>query len=288
MITLEWAVHLLCTLERAFIMEQTTMPVELLSCFTLLNYSNRRNTRETTTFLLPFTGEEKGLYGSNYYLKNPPDYLKTMNYMLNFDMVGRLNEEKVMVINGVGTSPVWKSALSRMDTSKVKFVTTESGVGPSDHTSFYMKDIPAIHFFTGSHEDYHKPSDDADKVNYEGMYIISDFVYALIGDLNNKLKLAFTKTKDDSQGKHRGYKLSLGVVPDYMYSGKGMRIEGVKEGRPAAKAGIQAGDVVIGIGTVEVTDMKSYMTGLNSLEEGKSEKVKILRGTNEMEFDVQF
>src|SRR5690606_27746467 len=123
---------------------------------------------------IAFTGEEKGLYGSNNFLKNPPFYLNTFNYMINLDMVGRFNPEKGMVINGVGTSPIWNNVLVKSDTMKLKFSTSESGVGPSDHTSFYLKDIPAIHFFTGGHEDYHKPSDDSDKLNYEGMVSISN------------------------------------------------------------------------------------------------------------------
>ena len=238
--------------------------------------------------IVAFTGEEKGLYGSNYFLKKPPFYMNTMNYMINLDMVGRLNPEKGVVINGVGTSPVWKNSLNRSDTSLLKFVTTESGVGPSDQTSFYLKDIPAIHFFTGSHVDYHKPSDDADKINYDGILVVSDFIVSLIADLNGKLKLAFTRTKDDDPSSAPRYKISLGVIPDYLFDGAGMRIEGVKEDRPASNAGIIAGDVVVGIGDIEVSDMTSYMKGLSSLEEGKKSIVKVKRGEETLEFDVQF
>jgi membrane-associated protease RseP (regulator of RpoE activity) len=221
-------------------------------------------------------------------MKNPPFYLNTMNYMFNLDMVGRYNPEKGVVINGIGTSPIWATSLNKSDTSLFKFKTTESGVGPSDQTSFYFKDIPALHFFTGSHEDYHKPSDDADKINFDGIVVISDFILDVIGDLNGKLKLAFTRTKDDEAGSTPRYKISLGVIPDYLYDGKGMRIDGVKEDRPAIKAGIKAGDVVVGIGEVEVSDMKSYMTGLSSLEEGKKTVVKVRRGEKVLEFEVQF
>lgn len=242
--------------------------------------------------IVAFTGEEKGLYGSNNFLKHPPNnfYLNTMNYMINLDMVGRLDPNKGVVINGVGTSPIWKIALSKADTMKLKFTTTESGVGPSDHTSFYLKDIPAIHFFTGSHTDYHKPSDDFDKINYEGMLSISDFIVSLITELNGKLKLAFTRTKDSDNHSTSApkFKVTLGVIPDYLYDGEGMRIEGVREGKPAASAGIVGGDIVKSIGEVEVNDMKSYMIGLSKLESGQKAKVKVLRGDEELEFDVQF
>ncbi|MEQ8324084.1 MAG: M20/M25/M40 family metallo-hydrolase [Vicingaceae bacterium] len=239
---------------------------------------------------IAFTGEEKGLYGSNYFLKHPPFYLTTMNYMINFDMVGRLDSNNKVVINAVGTSPIWKTTLQRADTSKLRFTTSESGVGPSDHTSFYLKDIPAIHFFTGAHEDYHRPSDDADKVNMEGIAIISDFALGLVADLNAKLKLAFTRTKDEdnTSSTRPRYKVSLGVVPDYLYDGEGMRIDGIKQDRPASNAGIRAGDVVISIGDVKVTNMKTYMDALKSLEEGQKAVVTIKRGEKPLDFDVQF
>ena len=239
---------------------------------------------------IAFTGEEKGLYGSSYFTKNPPFFLTYMNYMINFDMVGRLDKSKGMVINGVGTSPVWKNALDNVNEPKIPFQTTESGVGPSDHTSFYLKDIPAIHFFTGSHTDYHKPTDDVEKVNYEGIIEIGDFTYALIGDLNVKLKLAFTKTKeeDNQSSSAPRFKVTLGVIPDYLYSGEGMRIEGVKQDRPASNAGIRDGDIVISIGEKKVTNMKTYMEALSELEEGAKAKVVIKRGEKPLEFDVQF
>lgn len=243
--------------------------------------------KKNNYIFIAFTGEEKGLYGSNYFLKHPPFYLNKMNYMINLDMIGRLDSTKGVIVNGVGTSPIWKSTLEKGH-DKLDFKTTESGVGPSDHTSFYLKDIPAIHFFTGAHEDYHKPSDDADKINYEGILTICDFIVdVIIKEYNSKLKLAFTRTKDDDQGVP-DFKVTLGVIPDYLFDGKGMRIEGVKEDRPASKAGIQSGDVVIGIGEIVVTDMKSYMFGLSKLEEGTKSKVRVLREEKELEFDVQF
>jgi len=234
-----------------------------------------------------FTGEEKGLYGSNNFLKNPPYYLNTMNYMINLDMVGRYNPDKGLIINGVGTSPIWKTVLEKANTTDIKITTTESGIGHSDQTSFYLKDIPAIHFFTGSHEDYHKPSDDVEKINYNGMADISAYIIKLIEELNTRLKLAFSRTKDEDMSSAR-FKITLGVIPDYLFDGNGMRIEGVREGKPAMNAGIIAGDIVLKIGEISVTDMKTYMIGLGKLEEGKITKVLIQRGDEEMEFDVQF
>ena len=255
--------------------------------------------KKNNYIFVAFTGEEKGLYGSNNFLKHPPNYkntmiyLNTINYMINLDMVGRLNPDKGLVINGVGTSPIWKTIVEKADTMNIPLHTTESGLGPSDHASFYLKDIPAIHIFTGSHEDYHKPTDDAEKLNYEGMLKISELVVEIVHELNSKLKLAFTRTKDDdgqssSSSSRMKLKVTLGVIPDYLYDGKGMRIEGTKEDKPAANAGIIGGDIVIQIGEVEVNDMKSYIGALQTLEEGQKAKVKVLREDEEMVFDVQF
>ena len=235
-----------------------------------------------------FTGEAKGLYGANNFLKHPPFFLNTFNYMINLDMVGRLDTAKGILINGVGTSPIWKASIEKADTVHLRYKTSETGIGRSDQTSFYLKDIPALHFFTGSHEDYHKPSDDAEKINYQGMVKISNFVLSLINDLNLKLKLAFTRTKDDEDLAVPKYKFSLGVVPDYMYEGKGLRIDGISEDKAADKAGIIAGDIVVRIGEVEVNDIQTYMVGLSKIEEGHITKVRVLRGDKELDFDIQF
>jgi Zn-dependent M28 family amino/carboxypeptidase len=118
---------------------------------------------------IAFSGEEMGLLGSNFLVKHLPLAKEQINYMLNMDMVGRIKpDEAVLLINGVGTSPEWKTAMAQINVEGLKIKTTESGVGPSDHTSFYLQDIPVLHFFSGTHSDYHKPSDDADKINYKG------------------------------------------------------------------------------------------------------------------------
>lgn len=123
--------------------------------------------------------------------------------------------------------------------------TTEGGIGPSDHTSFYLQNVPAIHFFTGSHEDYHKPGDDADKVDYPGMLRIARYIEEAITTLNDSTKITFTKTADSDTSKAPRFSVTLGVVPDYMYDGKGLKIDGVTENKPAALAGLKQGDVVI-------------------------------------------
>ncbi|MCB0841534.1 MAG: M28 family peptidase, partial [Bacteroidetes bacterium] len=189
-----------------------------------------------------FCGEERGLWGSNFFTKEPTLSLEDVNYMINMDMVGRLNEEKKLAINGTGTSPVWKETLEKLTNGRFDLVLSESGVGPSDHTSFYLKDIPVLHFFTGQHEDYHKPSDDVEKINFEGMEMIGNYIFSIISELDDDGELAFTKTKEEDQANTPKFSVTLGVVPDYLFDGQGMRIAGVKEGRTADNAGLLEGD----------------------------------------------
>lgn len=249
---------------------------------------------------MAFSGEELGLFGSNWWTKHPTVPLSELNYMVNLDMVGRLDTNNVIIINGVGTSPAWNTL--RPDTAMekkparpaarkakepvpLKVKTTESGVGPSDQTSFYLKDIPAIHYFTGAHEDYHKPSDDEDKIDYEGMVRIARHIETLIVSLNDSGKVAFTKTAVDTSSTP-SFKVTLGVVPDYTFSGEGMRIDGVTDGKPAAKSGLKAGDVVVKLGEHRITDMMSYMKGLGKFTKGEQTVVTVLREGKEQKFNV--
>jgi len=234
-----------------------------------------------------FSGEEKGLFGSNYYSKNATIDLEKVNYMINMDMVGRLNEENALAINGTGTSPSWNEIVDDIGIDTLKLITSESGIGPSDHTSFYLKDIPVLHFFTGQHEDYHKPSDDTDKINYEGIYVVTAYIDSLITRLDENEKLTFTKTKDESKDTPR-FTVTLGVVPDYMFDGNGMRIDGVSEDKPAMKAGLLAGDIVVQLGEIEVTDMMSYMKALSEFKKGDATEVIVKRREEKLTYPIQF
>ncbi len=225
--------------------------------------------------IFAFSGEEKGLWGSNYFTENPTFDLDQVNYMMNFDMVGRL-EEKKMAIYGTGTSPVWEPILNEKNTYGFQSKMTASGVGPSDHTSFYLEDIPVLQFFTGQHEDYHRPSDDYEKINFEGMEEITEYVWSVIQELDKQAKIEFTKTADEQEQK-MDFKVTLGVIPDYLFSGKGMRIDGVRDGKPAAMAGLLKGDIVVKMGDVEVVDMMSYMKALGVFNPGEETEVHVDR-----------
>ena len=236
--------------------------------------------------IISFSGEEMGLLGSNYFVKNPTIDLSKANYMLNMDMVGRLREDGTLSISGTGTAPVWTQSLNALN-EDFKLVLNESGVGPSDHTSFYLQDIPVLHFFTGQHEDYHKPTDDAELLNYEGMRKITGYIVDLVGELDDDPKLSFRKTKNESEQVPR-FRVAMGVIPDYLFDGKGMRIDGVSEGKPAQKAGLQKGDIVIQMGDSTVTDMMSYMRALSAFEKGDTTSVVVTRDGEDMEIKITF
>ncbi len=245
------------------------------------------HTRENDYLFIAFSGEEKGLYGSNYWTKHPTVPIEQLNYMINLDMVGRLDSAGSIGINGVGTSPAWAGLKDKL-VGDLKVKTTESGIGPSDHTSFYLQGVPAIHFFTGTHSDYHKPSDDEEKVNYEGMLRVTRYIASLISDLNDDGKLAFTKTVDADNEEAPRFTVTLGVVPDYLFDGKGMRIDGITEGKPASNAGLQVGDVVVRLGELDVTDMMSYMKALSALKKGDTAPLKVMRKEEVVNTEVTF
>jgi C-terminal processing protease CtpA/Prc len=208
--------------------------------------------------------------------------------MINMDMLGRLKPENILIVNGTGTSDQWKSVLDTAVVQGLKLKESDSGVGPSDHTSFYLANIPVLHFFSGTHSDYHKPTDDEDKINYPGEVMIVRTIENILKKLDGAGKLPFKKTKDEDNEEAPKFKVTLGVVPDYAFEGEGMRIDGVTEGRPAFKAGLQSGDVVIQLGDYKVSDMMSYMKALGKFNKGDTTKARVMRGKNVLEVDVTF
>lgn len=247
--------------------------------------SNQELNRDVVFIAL--SGEEKGLWGSNYFVKNPTIDLDKVNYMINMDMVGRLDNDRGLAVHGTGTSPIWDWMLENSNTDGLKITKSESGVGPSDHTSFYLQDIPVLHFFSGQHEDYHKPGDDFDKINSEGILQIATLIERIIIDLDDEEKIAFTKTKDQSQNNPR-FTVTLGIVPDYLFDGKGLRLDGVSEDKPAIRAGIAKGDIVIQMGDSTVTGINTYMSALSSFEKGDTTSVVVDRSGEHLTFLVEF
>ncbi|HET6768964.1 MAG TPA: M20/M25/M40 family metallo-hydrolase [Chitinophagaceae bacterium] len=248
--------------------------------------------KNSNYLFIAFSAEELGLNGSKFFTENPTVDFSKVNYMINMDMVGRLNDSsQVVTIGGFGTSPQWSSLINPADKKNPFTIRIDSsGTGPSDHTSFYRKDIPVLFFFTGLHTDYHKPTDDIDKINYVGETKIINYITAIV--LSKVLadqKITFTKTREtQTTASLRSGGVTMGIMPDYTYSGSGVRCDGVTDGRPAQKAGLKAGDVIVKIGEHNVSSMDTYMQTLGKFQKGEKAKVKFKRGNEEMETEVQF
>jgi hypothetical protein len=235
---------------------------------------------------IAFSGEELGLFGSKYFVEHPTVPLSSIRYMINMDMIGRLNDSSnAITVGGFGTSPTW-GKLIRMNEQGFTIKVDSSGSGPSDHTSFYKKNIPVLFFFTGTHSDYHKPSDLPEKINYRGMLRIVNLIRYVISASTDE-EMVFTKTREVSMGKS-AFKVTMGIMPDYTFSGDGVLVEGVSENKPAKKAGILTGDIIIQLGENRFSDVQGYMKALNKFNKGETTNVKLKRGEQTVELTITF
>lgn len=254
----------------------------------LANYYTNNKINETYNYLfICFSGEELGLFGSKKYCENPSIDLSKVDFMLNMDMIGRLDSANHLLIYGVGTAAPFVNLVNSLNTD-FKLKLDSSGIGPSDHTSFYLKDIPVLHFFTGQHSDYHKPSDDVEKINFAGEKKVLDYIVQLINEIQKLPKLEFIKTRNADKENTPKFKVTLGIMPDYIFEGKGVRADGVTDGKAASKAGLIKGDVVVKLGEYEVKDMQTYMEALSKFKKGDSTKVEVIRGKQNLIFDLTF
>jgi hypothetical protein len=235
---------------------------------------------------IAFSGEEMGLLGSKYFVENPTIDLDNATFMINMDMVGRLKE--TLLIYGTGTSPSWKDIINTIsqDSSAIrKIKTSESGIGSSDHTSFYLDSIPSLHFFTGQHDEYHKPSDDIALLNLNGEVKVIGKILQLIAITPSPNKLVFTKTKDEDS--RRSFKVTLGIMPDYVYDSEGVKIDGVKDGKPAALAGLLKGDIIISLAGEKIPNIEAYMKILGKLDKGQKVEVIYIRNGSTLTSEIQ-
>ena len=224
-----------------------------------------------------FSGEELGLYGSKAIVKEQNLDSSYIAYMLNMDMVGRLDEStRTLTLGGVGTSPQWKDVVA-LAGKDFNLTIDSTGRGPSDHTSFYNVGIPVLFVFTGTHLDYHKPSDVPEKINYDGEVNVLNFINKILLKIDNeKTKPVYAGNQTSSLGKVN-FKVTLGIVPDYTSREGGVRVDGVLNGRPAEKAGITRGDIIIQLGNCKIQSMQSYMEALDKFAPEEKTTVTILR-----------
>lgn len=278
--------------------------------------SERGRLRRTVVFVA-FGGEEEGLLGSKHYVEHPAHPISQTVAMINMDMVGRLREGRLM-IGGVGTAGEWRELIERANSelnvrvdatganasqdagrrermpvviaANGQVVATaaaaprfnlslgEDGFGPSDHSSFYAKRIPVLFFFTGAHEDYHKPSDTADRINYEGVAHITSFVRRIVEDLHEAPKRpAFATAKTETGARTTGFRVYLGTVPSYGEATDGLRLDGVREGSPAERAGLKAGDKIVRLAGRDVRNVYDYTNALSEMKAGEEYEVEVVR-----------
>lgn len=271
-------------------------------------FSQAKNNKRTIIFIA-FGGEEEGLLGSKYYVNNPVFPIEKTVAMINMDMVGRLKDDK-LTIGGIGTATEWKGLVESKNfqlnttttnlsdkvaqaavtlTSPFQLQLNEDGFGPSDHASFYGKQIPVLFFFTGTHLDYHKPSDTAEKINYVGLTAITNYVAEIVKSVDqNQVKPTYTVAKSSgNEAGRRGFNVSLGTIPSYSEgTTDGLVIDGARDGSPAAKAGLKANDKIIKLAGIEIKTIQDYMKALNEMKPDTEYEVVVLRGTEKLTMKI--
>jgi len=270
----------------------TAMTLELFEKYASLN-----NHKRTLVFIL-FGGEELGLLGSRYYTDNPTIQLDKVQLMVNLDMIGRLDDEKNVYLGGVPTAKDLDKVIDSFSVDSnlnvISYDHSVSGIqslfSRSDHYNFYKNDIPSLFFFTGIHPDYHTPRDEIDKVNFEGLKLISNLVDKVVGEAANRSEKFEFKPLPAEANEQPPMKMevTLGVMPDYAYDGKGLKIDSVIAKRPAKRAGMIDGDIVLKIQDTDIDDIYKYMEALSTLKPDSKVKVTILRDNEELVLDVQF
>jgi aminopeptidase YwaD len=236
---------------------------------------------------LAFSAEERGLLGSKYFVANPTFNIDQTAYMINMDMVGRLRDGALQ-IGGTGTAAQWNKVIENTQCEELSFKLDPSGIGPSDHSSFYTNGIPVLHFFTGSHDDYHKPEDDADKINYMGIGSIVSLIKTIMREVDGLQRLDYQETKDNNARKAPRFSVTLGILPDYLYEDGGVKVDGVTEGKAAAAAGLQKGDIIMELGDFTIADIYAYMDALAAFKKGDEVKIVYLREGEKMNGKVKF
>ncbi len=238
---------------------------------------SKRQLKRNLLFIA-FSGEELGVLGSSYFVKSPVLPIKNMIAMENMDMIGRLRNQK-LVVGGVGTSPAWKELLTAANQEQLDLKFQEDGYGPSDHTSFYSKDIPVLFYFTGQHAEYHKPEDDPATLEYPGLAEVIRYVARVTNGIEERTKApAFTRVKGGQQETAgRGFRVYLGTIPDYTESVKGVKLSGVRADSPAEKAGLKAGDVIVQFGDRKIENIYDYTFALQEHKAGETVSIIVQR-----------
>jgi hypothetical protein len=257
----------------------------------LLHFASHftENPARHSILLLAFSGEELGLLGSRHFVSEMEFPKDSVLAMINMDMIGRMTDGEINIF-GTGTANVWDEILDTSANDTLNITTSPGGMGSSDHASFYEAGIPVLHYFTGTHEDYHRPTDTAEKINYSGMVLVLNHISDTINRLDEMeiSEIEFVESTDQRSSPMRFNGVTLGVIPDYNYSGSGMRIESVRAGETADRNGFEDGDIIIKMGDDEISDIFAYMEALSDLQTGDSVNILLLRNGRELELTVEF
>ena len=253
-------------------------------------FTSQRPRPKRTIVFIGFGGEEEGLLGSNYYVNHPISPLTNTVAMINMDMIGRMKDRK-LVIGGVGTAKEWRDIIAKgtADANRSFSLTlNEDGYGPSDHSSFYGKQVPVLFFWTGTHTDYHKPSDTFEKINYTDQARILDLVAYIVRDVDGTDKrLTYTTAKTEATPRTGGFRVYLGTIPNYAESNDGLLIDGVRDDSPAAHAGLKAGDKIVKIGTRDIKNVYDYTYALGEMKAGEEYVVEVVRGKDRLSLKIK-
>lgn len=250
-------------------------------------FASRKNNLKRSIVFITFSGEELGLLGSNYFVNNLPFPVEDAITMVNMDMIGRLKDSS-LIVYGTGTSSDWKDILNNNNKYGFKLTFNDEGFGPSDHSSFYGKKIPVLFFFTGTHEDYHKPSDDTEKINFTGEKDILNYVYDIVTAIDkNPIRPDYLLVEKKESGQMFARKVYVGTVPDFASNVDGYKISGVSEGSPAQLAGLQGGDIIISFGGKKISNIYDFTYALGDFVPGDEVDVIVKRGEDEITFKVK-
>lgn len=248
--------------------------------------ASRKDQLRRSVLFLAFSAEEQGLLGSRHYVNHPAIPLEKTVAMINMDMIGRMQDRR-LIVGGTGTSPGWRDLLNQLNRDAdldLKF--RDGGFGPSDHSSFYGRDIPVLFFFTGVHGDYHKPSDDYDKIEAVATARVVEFIFQTASSIcGMDQRPAFRKTAGEPRESGRtGFRVTLGIIPDYGEEVEGVRLSGVREGSPAAKCGLQSGDLIVGWSGKKITNIYDLTHLLQEHRPGDEVEISVVRDGGELRF----
>lgn len=266
----------------------TAVVLELASTLSEAYQKQPENFRRGVIFAL-WSGEELGLIGSTHFVNDPVVPLEKVAAYINFDMVGRLRDNK-LILQGVGSSSVWTKLIEKRNVP-IGFNLTlqEDPYLPTDVTAFYPKEVPVLSFFTGGHEDYNRPTDDPDTLNYTGIERIARLAHGIVSDLSSAderpayVRVERSQSEEGSRDTLRAY---LGTIPDYTTEGTGVKLSGVRAGGPADKAGLKGGDVIVEFGGQEITNIYDYTYALDAVKIGEPVEVVVLRDGKRVKLTV--